>query len=73
MDYLPEFDTHCNLNRQKIVEHHASSILAAQFENIMHLFFLRTLILVGTVFLLKFDMCTINIFMGGRGGGLGVG
>ena len=35
--------------------------VAAQFENIVHFYFVRTLILVGTIFLLKFDMhCARN-------------
>ena len=42
------------------MEHHIL-FLAAQFENIVDFYFVRTLILVDTVFLLKFDMCKINI------------
>ena len=48
-------------------------ILAAQFENIVHFYFARTSILIGTVFLLKSDMCMINIFREVRGGGWGGG
>ena len=47
------------------MEHHLL-FLAARFENIVYFYFVRTLKLVGTVFLLKFDMCKINIL--GRAG-----
>ena len=61
--FLLQSNTHCMKSRHSNKTNFEALFffLGAQFENIVHFYFVWTLILVGTIFLLKFDMhCARN-------------